>query len=147
MSNERQVMEAMQATGPWFVLTTPTPHGGRREQFEPNNDRLHGYRCENEVEAGTKARDLIREGYPEVFIGRALYRAEVPIQMTQLVERKPETPEVEEPDEDDHGIDEVNQMVRLSDGDLIPFYTSEGVGRVFIPQHKFWVDERFKDEF
>lgn len=97
-SDEEQVEErvpVMKATGPWFVLT-PTqadpcsPQCGSLHEGGPNEQKYwNAIQFKNGNDADNKAIELVRHGHPFVYIGRALHRMEVPVQMTTLIEAMP----------------------------------------------------------
>lgn len=80
-------------SGPWFVLV-PATLANRHRDAKGKDTQWDAERFDNALDADAKAIELVRSGHPMVYIGRGLFEVTVPVQMTQLIERKP-TPEVQ----------------------------------------------------
>ena len=70
----------MQMTGPWFVL---------KKKGYTHLKQWEAQEFNNEQDAVDAARLLIQEGETLVYLSRGLIKAEVPVQMTQLIEAMP----------------------------------------------------------
>lgn len=82
------------ATGPWFVLV---PQGIVDGMYDKGKETTNwrAERFDNADDANDKAIELVRTGHPLAYIGRALFEVILPVQMTQLIERKPTPPQVQ----------------------------------------------------
>lgn len=85
-------------TGPWFV-TYPTPQTGREYTSDDETTYYTSTRHENEGAAMAEAERLVRAGHTAVFVGRGIFKLEIPVHATVLIERKPEPTVTEDDDE------------------------------------------------